>query len=198
MLMIPFLITPIYSLLLFVMIIFRKFDSKWDGILSSMTKIPTDDVLESLYKLRIRESDQLKNVLELYDMENHQKISMPKYQKLKTMVKRSIDQKLRLRNFDARNERIETGAVVTSRRGSSGRRLLSVESKRAVFERRPIQVSGTTVMSVQKPTPKTAPPSEPPTPRGRSASRKREPQRQESIWEDESTAVQRLLERYLH
>ena len=36
------------------------------------------------------------------------------------MVKRSIDQKLRLRKFDARNERIETGAVVTSRRGLSG------------------------------------------------------------------------------
>ena len=34
----------------------------------SMTKIPPDDVLESLYKLRIRESDQLKTVLELYDM----------------------------------------------------------------------------------------------------------------------------------
>ena len=30
-----------------------------------------------------------------------------------------MDQKLRLRNFDARNEKIETGAVVTSRRGSS-------------------------------------------------------------------------------
>ena len=27
------------------------------------------------------------------------------------MVKRSIDQKLRLRNFDARHEKIETGAV---------------------------------------------------------------------------------------
>ena len=59
-----------------------------------MTKIPRDDVLESLYKLRIRESTQLKTVLELYDMDIHQKISMPNYQKLKTMVKRSIDQKL--------------------------------------------------------------------------------------------------------
>ena len=73
-----------------------------------MSKIPSDDVLESLYKLRIRESDQLKTVLELYDLEIHQKISMHHYQKLKTMVKRNIDQKLRLRNFDARNERIET------------------------------------------------------------------------------------------
>ena len=84
-----------------------------------MTDIPPDDVLESLYKLRIRESDQLKTVSELYDLEIHQKISSPDYQE-KTMVKRSVDQKLSLRNFDARNERIETGAVVTSRRGSSG------------------------------------------------------------------------------
>ena len=47
-------------------------------------------------------------------------------------------------------------------------------------------------------TPEAAPSSEPPTPRGRSASRKQEPQRQESFWEVRSTAVQRLLERYLH
>ena len=45
---------------------------------------------------------------------------MPNYQKLKTMVKRSIDQKLRLRNFDARHEKIETGAVVKSPKGPSG------------------------------------------------------------------------------
>ena len=34
----------------------QEFDSKWDGILLSMTKIPHDDILEGLYKLRIRES----------------------------------------------------------------------------------------------------------------------------------------------
>ena len=56
----------------------------------------------------------------MYDMEIHQKISMPDYQKLKTMAKRSLDQKLRLQNFDSRNERIRTGAMATSRRGSSG------------------------------------------------------------------------------
>ena len=79
----------------------QDFDTRWDEILLSMTKIPSDDVLESLYKLRIRVSAQLQTVLELHDMDIHQKISMPHYQKLKTMVKRSIDQKLRLRNFDA-------------------------------------------------------------------------------------------------
>ena len=36
------------------------------------------------------------------------------------MVKRSIDQKLRLRNFDARHGRIESGAVVKSRKGLIG------------------------------------------------------------------------------
>ena len=39
-------------------------------------KIPSDDILESLYKLKILESAQLKTVLELY-MEIHPKISMP-------------------------------------------------------------------------------------------------------------------------
>ena len=43
-----------------------------------MNKFLTDDVLESLYKLRIREFDQLKNVLEICDMEIHQKISIIK------------------------------------------------------------------------------------------------------------------------
>ena len=28
----------------------QEFDSRWDGILLSMTKIPSDDILEGLYK----------------------------------------------------------------------------------------------------------------------------------------------------
>ena len=94
----------------------QEFVTRLDEILLSMTKIPPDDVLESSYKLRIRESDQIKNVLKLYDLEIHQKKSKPDDQRLNTMVKKSIDQKLRLRNFVARNERIVTGAVVTNRR----------------------------------------------------------------------------------
>ena len=39
----------------------QEFDTRWDEVLLSMTKIPSDDILESLYKLRIRESAQLKN-----------------------------------------------------------------------------------------------------------------------------------------
>ena len=50
-----------------------EFDSKWDGILLSMTKVPHDDILEELYKLRIREFEKVKTILELYDLETHQK-----------------------------------------------------------------------------------------------------------------------------
>ena len=89
-----------------------EFDSKWDGILNSMTKIPSDDILDGLWKLRIRESDQLKNVLELYNTEIHQKKAGPDYHRLKTLVKRSIEQEIRNKNFGARSGNYERIAVV--------------------------------------------------------------------------------------
>ena len=70
---------------------FQEFDSKWDVILLSMTQIPSDEILESLYKLRKRESEKLKTVLE-----THQKKAGPDYHRLKTMVKRSIEQDLQI------------------------------------------------------------------------------------------------------
>ena len=57
----------------------QEFDSKWDGVHLSMTQISSDDILEGLYKLRIRESAKLKTVLELYDLEIHQKKAAPDY-----------------------------------------------------------------------------------------------------------------------
>ena len=122
----------------------QEFDTRWDEVLLSMSTIPSDEILGSLYKLRIRESDQLKTVLELYDMEIHQTISVPNYQKLKTMVKRSKDQKLRLRNFDARHGRIESGAVFKNRKGVIGVEggkgiCYQWKEKRPAFARRPVQ-----------------------------------------------------------
>ena len=68
--------------------------------------------MEGLYKLSIRESEKLKTVLELYDLEIHQKKAGPDYHRLKTMVKRSIDQEIRNRNLGARNGNYERNAVV--------------------------------------------------------------------------------------
>ena len=89
----------------------QEFDSKWDGILLSLTKIPHDDILESLYKLRRREFEKLKTVWELYNMQIHQKKVGPDYYRLTTIVRRSIEQNLR-ENFEARNGNYDTSAVV--------------------------------------------------------------------------------------
>ena len=77
-----------------------------------MTQIPSDDILEGLYKLRIRKSEKLKTVLELYNIEIHQKKAGPDYHRLKTMVKRSIEQDIRNKNFGIRNGNYERNAVV--------------------------------------------------------------------------------------
>ena len=67
-------------------------------------------------KLRTRESEKLKAVWELCDLETHQKEAGPDYHRLKTMVKRSIEQNLRMKNFEARNGIFETSAVVKDQR----------------------------------------------------------------------------------
>ena len=64
-----------------------------------MTKIPSGDILEGLYKLGVRESEKLETVLELYNMEIHQKKAGPDYHRSKTMVKRGIEQNLRNQKF---------------------------------------------------------------------------------------------------
>ena len=50
--------------------------------------------------------------LELYDLEIHQKNAGPDNHRLKSMVKRSIEQDIRNNNFGARNGNYDTNAVV--------------------------------------------------------------------------------------
>ena len=118
---------------------FHDFDSKCDGILLSMTKIPPDDILEGLFKLRIRESEKLKTVLELYDLETHQKKLGPDYHRLKTMVKRSVDQEIRNKNFGSRNDNFENAVVKNEGTNQLVQRILGDCWQRAVCERRQLQ-----------------------------------------------------------
>ena len=109
-----------------------------------MTKIPHDDILEGLYKLRIRESVKLQTVLELYDLETHQKKLGPDNHRLKTMVKRSIDQDIRNKNFGIRNGKFEKNAVVKNQGNKTACtknswRSLAMGNQRAVCERRQLQ-----------------------------------------------------------
>ena len=104
----------------------------------TMTKIPPDDILEGLYKLRIRESEKLKTVLELYDLEIHQKKMRPNYYRWQKMVKRSIEQDIRNKNFGARNGNYERNAVVKNQGTKqactkNSWRLLAMGVQRAVF-----------------------------------------------------------------
>ena len=81
-----------------------------------MTKIPSNDILEGLNKLRIRGSEKLKTVLELYLPDIHQKKAGPDCHRLKTMVNRSIEQNLRIKNFGARNGNYERNGVVKNQK----------------------------------------------------------------------------------
>ena len=121
-----------------------------------MTKIPPYYFLEGLYKLRIRESEKLKTVLELYDLETHQKKAGPDYHRLKTIVKRSIEQDLRNKNFGARNGNYERNAVVKNPGNKTTRtknswRLLAMGVQRAVrFWRRQLLFPSAISINVEK------------------------------------------------
>ena len=94
------------------------------------------------------------------------------------MVKRSIDQKLRLRNFDVRLGKIETGAVVKNRKELSGVEggkdfLYWWKEKGQCSEGDECSFVHERNDRAQKPTPKAATPSEPSMTRGRRMSREK-------------------------
>ena len=53
-----------------------------------MTKIASGDILEGLCKLRLRKSEKLRTVLELYNVEIHQSKLGPDYHILQTSEKK--------------------------------------------------------------------------------------------------------------
>ena len=147
---------------LFAMTLFRKFDTRWDEFLYLCQRYHP---MKSWKVYTKYEYVSMKTVLELYDMEIHQKVSMPNYQKLKTMVKRSTYQKLQKRYFDARHEKIETEAVVKSHKGLSGverGKGICYQWKEKGWCSKGNQCSFWHESNDRaKPTPKAAPPSEP-------------------------------------
>ena len=45
----------------------QVFDTRWDEVSLSFRQVPSDDILESLYKTRMRGSDQLEAILVVYE-----------------------------------------------------------------------------------------------------------------------------------
>ena len=91
---IPFLITLILFSITLRNDNVQEFDTIWYEILLSMTGIPPDDILESLYKSRIRESDQLKNCIGIVRHGNSAENIDAQLSEIE-----DIDQKLPLRKF---------------------------------------------------------------------------------------------------
>ena len=181
-----------------------RYSSWWQHSGMHVEKIPSDDILESLYKFRIRESARLKTVLELYDMENSSGDIDAQYIKKKKMESDGEEEK--------RSE-TQIGKLWRQKRenwnGCSGcesqeikccwkrtGRILSRETKSAVFERRDkcsFWHDGEEGCKTD-----TKKPLHTLNHKNTKCVEKKEPWRPESIWEVRSTAVQRLLERYLH
>ena len=81
----------------------QDFDVKWDDALSTVSEMPSDMILEALYKSKVEDSVQFQTVIALYDQETA-RTKEPNYHKLKTAIKLHIDQTMRTRNFRVRSD----------------------------------------------------------------------------------------------
>ena len=75
--------------------------------------------------MRLQGYEQLQTALALYNQEKNRDTATPSCQRLRTMVRQHVGQMIGTRNFKARDERFETGALVKSHKGRS----VSVERK---------------------------------------------------------------------
>ena len=95
----------------------QDFDTRWDQALLSASEVPTEMVLEGLYKSKLQDSVQRQTTLAMYEKEKNRNNEQPNYSRLKIAVRRHIDQQMRTRNFRARNEIVERGAVTKRPKG---------------------------------------------------------------------------------
>ena len=132
----------------------QDFDVRWDHALSSVSEMPSDPILEGLYKSKLQNSVQVLTVMALYDQEVSRNNGTPNYQQLKTAVKLHNDEMMRNRNFRVRIDVVERGSVTKSRKGNNahvGRkiRVFSVESTRTMFQKETHAVSVMTPKPVE-------------------------------------------------
>ena len=66
----------------------QDFDVGWDHAPLSVSEIPSDMILEGLYKSKLEHYVQLQTVMVLYDLENA-RTKEPNYHKFQTAVKTS-------------------------------------------------------------------------------------------------------------
>ena len=94
----------------------QGFDVRFDQAPISASDIPSDVMMEGLYKSKLQDSLQLQTVFALYDRETVRKTGQTGCVRLKTSVKLHIDQMMRIRNCCFRNEVVERGALTKSQK----------------------------------------------------------------------------------
>ena len=88
----------------------QGFDTRRDEVLLSIKETPHDHLPESMYNMRIRESEKLKAVFALYEQDLEHKEKLPSYTRLTNMAKKILKPKNEIENFEARNDRTASGA----------------------------------------------------------------------------------------
>ena len=96
----------------------QDLDVRWDHGLLKVREMPSDPMLEGLYKSKLQNLAQLRTVMALYDQDVARNNGTPKNQQMKTAVKLHIVQMMRNRNFRARNDVVERGSVTKSQKGN--------------------------------------------------------------------------------
>ena len=91
---------------------FKDFDTKWDDVLLPFREAPNNKILESKNKYRLTDSEQLKTTFALYNQDTALKNEPTSHTRWKNMIKRYLDQATKDRHFDARNNRIASGAPI--------------------------------------------------------------------------------------
>ena len=97
----------------------QDFDVRWDQALLSAIETPTEMVLEGSNKVKIAGFCSVSDCIGIYDLKTTRDHGQSSYQRLKPSVRLHIDQTMRTRNFRARNETVERGAITKSRKGKT-------------------------------------------------------------------------------
>ena len=109
----------------------QDFDVRWDQVLLSTSDIPSDVILEGLWKSKLQDSIQLQTVLVLYDQETVRNNGQTSYSRFKPSVKLHIDQMMRTRNFKSPRVKKERKLTLRGKWES-----VSLEGTWTMFERR--------------------------------------------------------------
>ena len=84
----------------------QEIDTRWDQVLMSTSEVPNDRILESLYKMRMRESNKLQTVLAMCEQEinsNRSRAELSKVEDHGKWTYRSKDQDTKISSQKRKN-----------------------------------------------------------------------------------------------